>query len=301
LTYTCVSDSYQDGEEPGNETFLVKGVGNQSLFAFDWPLGSNASANVSVIDSDQDDASGNLQTNSNFEEWTGGVPDGWEVITGGSLFTEDNTFVYDEGGALAITGDGATQAAIKQVFDDVDGTTGLLLGVSQYSVCLFMRRDGTAAATGVLTIDLVDENNDVINDEAGNPNSFDIDLTTLTVDYQSFTGSFRTPYMEPEEYAIRIRQSTPLESGRTVYLDRMSMGEMTQLYLSGPYVAVHSGGVAFRVGDYTTCQVTNSRDAIANFSTWQTLFATLFPIVIDQEILLPSSSSPTISDALITA
>lgn len=302
LTFTCIGDSYEDGETAGNETFLVRGEGNQgNFFAFDWPLGSNGSITVSCIDGDQDDSSGNLLTNSGFDAWTGGAPDNWTEVTGGSLITQEVALSYTEGSALCITGDGVTLPSITQLFDDDSGTIGAVEGITQYSVCLFMRRDGTPATNGTLTVDLIDQDGNVIEDEAGNDNTFDIDLTALTVNYLPYTGVFRLPYIMPTTVRIRVHcTGTALTSGRAVYLDKMSLGEMVQLYVQGPYVAIHSGSVPFRNGVYCTAEVTNSRGAAGTLNTWQVLWARLFPTAWNNELLLPSSNSPNISDLLIT-
>lgn len=302
LTFTCIADSYEDGETAGNETFLVRGAGNQgNFFAFDWPLGSNGSVTISCIDGDQDDSSGNLLTNSGFDAWTGGAPDNWVEVTGGSLITQEVALSYTEGSALCITGDGSTLPCITQLFDDDTGTVGAVEGITQYSVCLFMRRDGTPAANGTLTVDLIDQDNNVIEDEAGNDNTFDIDLTALTVNYLPYTGTFRLPYIMPDTVRIRVRcTGTALTNGRSVYLDKMSLGEMTQLYVQGPYVAIHSGSVPFKSGVYATAAITNSRGAAGTLNTWQVLWARLFPTAWNNELLLPSSNSPNISDLLIT-
>ncbi len=300
LTFTCTADSYEDGATAGNESFSVNGVGNTDTFAFDWPLGSNASIGINMIDGNEDNSSGNLLTNSGFTNWTTGALDNWVVISGGSQFTQEVSLSYDGGSALAITGNGTTAISIKQEFDNsTAGTSGVLSGITQYSVNVFMRRDGTTPGAGVLTIALIDENDNVTVDEASTPNSFTVDLTALTVNYLPYNGFFRTPYIMPETLSIRMSITTALTSGRTVYLDKMSVGLMSQMYVSGPYVAGHSGSVPFRNGDYTTSQVTNSRGAAGTLDTWQTVMALLFPEMINQELLLPSSAFPNISDTLI--
>ena len=139
----------------------------------------------------------------------------------------------------------------------------------------------------------------IINDENGTANSFTIDLTALTTSYASRTGVFRTPSILPAAIYLRMRLSTALTNGRSVYFDKASLGEMTQAYTSGPYLAVHAGSIAFEVGDLGTVAVTNSRGAAGTLDTFQTLFAREFPDMISSELLLPSAAAPTISDALI--
>lgn len=300
----CTADSYTATATEGNEPFSVQGTGSEpNLFAFDWPLGSNASTTLNAIDGNVDVGSGNYLTNSGFEEWDSNTPDNWviEIGTAGTNVFENNGQVYDGDAALQITGDASgTLTTLVQEFGSSDGTLAVLSPFTQYGVNIFVRRDGVAPAAGVVTVDLVDENDDVLLDEAGNPNEYTIDCTTLSTEYQSFTGAFRTPHVMPETLYVRIRLSTALTDGRSIYLDKMSMGLMTQLYLAGPYFSVHAGAVPFAIGDYAVATITNSRGAGGSLDTFQTLFARFFTQMFSSEFLLPSSATPTISDDLIT-
>jgi hypothetical protein len=237
LTIICTQDSYIGGATAGNETLAVAGTGAQGdVSAFDWPLGSNASATLNAIDGDADNSSGNLLTNSGFEDWTDDAPDNWELVTGtaGTNVSEETNLIYDPasgGSSLKITGDaGGTLTQIRQVFGDADGTSGDLEALTQYSLNLFLRRDGTAAAAGTLTVDLVDGDGTVVQDMNGVDNSFTVDLTALTVFFAPYSGVFRTPLIMPDELYLRYRLSAALTNGRSVYADKTSMGEMTQVY-----------------------------------------------------------------------
>jgi hypothetical protein len=303
VSVVVTADSYADGATASNETLAVVGTGSvNDVFAFNWPLGSNAQTNVQAINGAADASEGNELTNSGFEDWTSNVPDNWDLEVGvaGTDISEESTIVYDpeDGGkSLKITGDGATLVKLTQKFDDSAGTVTELDPFTQHSVCLWVRRDGLAPSAGVLTIDLADGDGNVINDQAGTANSFDVDLTTLSTNFAAFTGAFRTPLVMPDELYLRLRLSTALESGRSVYVDRLGMGEMAQLYTSGPFFSVHSGNTLFQSGDYATVAVSNNR----SLDSWQTAFLRLFfDTVLNQEILLPSSSVPTIADTLIT-
>lgn len=302
ILFTCISDSYTGGNTEGNESFQVNGVGNQGdLFAFDWPLGSNGLINIDAIDGEQNNSGGNLLTNSSWDDWTGNTPDNWEITVGtaGTQVTKESSIVYDGDFSLAITGSGGVNTALRQLFDDSTGTLGTLDPLTQYSCNLFLRRDGTAAAAGVLTVELVDSGGTVIQDENGVNNSFTIDLTALTTSFVAYNGAFRTPTDLPDEMYLRLRCSTALTNGRVIYADRISLGVMQQLYVGGPFLAVHSGSIPFQLNDFSTCAITNSRGAAGTLSTFQTLFYRLFPEMISNELLLPSSGTPTIDDALI--
>lgn len=306
LLFSCTQDSYIGGATEGNEGFTVTGVGSQgNLFAFDWPLGSNSQQGVNAIDGNVSNGSGNLLANSGFADWTTNVPDlfSLDVGTAGTNIAEETTIVYDGStSSLQLIGDGITLTSLTQKFDDGTlGTADNLQPLTQYSFNLFIRRDGTIPATGVLTIELVDENGTVLLDSAATPNTYSIDLTLLNTVFTSYKTSFRTPLIMPTELYIQYRLSTALENARSVYIDKMSLGNMTQMYASGPYVAVHSGGTPFTGGDYAMCPITNSRGLAGTLDTFQTLMQLLFfDLMMSNELLLPSSlTSPTISDLLI--
>lgn len=304
LLVTCNSDSYLGGATAGNEGFSITGTGKQSdTFAFNWPLGSDATAGVSAIDADTDNGSGNLLTNSGFSTFTvANTPDNFTLVAGtaGTDLFSESTLVYDNGGkALRILGNGSDgQVNITQTFDVSTGTNGILEASGQYSFNLMMRRDGTAVGAGVLTVDLIDGSNNVIQDTQGTNNSFTCDLTTLTTSYASFKGVFRMPATVPTTYKLRLRLTTGLSNGRSIYLDKMSLGEMVQLYTGGPSAAVHAGSTPFVSGDYGTITVTNNRGGATNLASFGPLLERFFRLS-ELDLLFPSASSPSISDSLI--
>lgn len=303
ITYTCSADSYSGGATEGAEVFSVNGQGSQSdLFAFDWPLGSNAQTTLTAIDGDSDNTNGNLLTNSGFASWTGNTPDYFtiEVGTAGTNVVKEASIVYSGSYSMALPGDGTTQVDIQQVFDDSTGTLGTLSPQTQYSFNIFLRRGGTEIGSGVLQVALVDADGDILQDVAGVNNSFNIDLTNLNTVFTAYTGVFRTGQILPDTVYLRLLQTTPIQSSRTVYAGKMSLGIMSQFYTCGPFLAIHSGSDPFLFGDYAYTTITNSRGSGGTLNTWQTLAARLFPsYMYGSELLLPSSASPTISDNLI--
>lgn len=300
ILFVCNSDSYSGTAEAGNEGFTLSGTGSAGVFEFNWPLGSNATGSLNAIDGDSDNSAGNILTNSGFTDWTGNNPDNFTLVVGtaGTNISKEDTLVYDTAYALKITGDGSsTQTELQQEFDSSDGTTGTLSPLTQYSCNLFLRRDGTAPGAGILQVALVDGNDSVVQDENGVANSFTVDLTSLTVVYTAYNGVFRTPSIMPDSVRLRLKLTTALTSGRSVYLDKASLGVMTQLYPGGPFFAVHAGSVPFEVGDYGYCAIANGRGSGGTLDTWQTLLYRFFG---DADLLFPSSASPNVSDALIS-
>ena len=297
---TCTQDSYIGGAVAGNETFTLQGTGNQAnYFAFNWPLGSNAQATLNAINGNSNNSGANGLTNSNWATWSGGLPSNYTIVAGGGNLFQETVLVYDGSSCLRWQGDGTTNNTFKQLFGSTSGTPGSLTGLTQYSYNIFMRRDGVAAGTGILTISLVDGGGTVINDANGVPNSFTIDLTALTTNYQSFTNVFRLPQVLPSSQYLQYSLTTALTNGRSVYLAKASQGVMTQSTINCPYFAIHAGSVPFAQGDFNSGLITNSRGAAGTLSTFQTLAFQLISAVGQNEFLLPSSLVPSISDALI--
>ena len=303
VSFTCTADSYTGNRSAGNESFSVTGEGNQSAFlAFDWPLGSGASGTLSVIDGNSNNTKNNLLTNSGYENWTANIPDNWtlQVGTAGTNINREGGLTYDGTYAMRITGDaGSALTEIRQRFNNTAGTLGALLPLTQYAFNTYARRDGIVPGAGVWRVDLLNADGSVIADEAGVANTFDITLADLTTAYVPYGGVFRTPRVMPSVYYLRQRLSTALTDGRSVYFDKAALGTTGQHYLSGPSYALFAGSVPFQQGDYTSCVVTNSRGAAGTLNTFQTLFARLVPTMMNSGLLVPSSSSPTISDGLI--
>jgi hypothetical protein len=117
--------------------------------------------------------------------------------------------------------------------------------------------------------------------------------------YAPYGGPVRTPRSMPDEVYVDLILTTALTDGRSVYADLLSMTGMTQLYLGGPSLSVHSGGAAPAMNDLGTLAVVNPRGAGGTLSTWQTLLARLFPEASGSELLFPSSDAPSLLDAWI--
>jgi hypothetical protein len=297
LLLLCTRDSIVGGAQSGSETIAVTGTGSEpDPFAWDWPLGSNCSS--SLISVDGNSTGRNLLNNSGFETWTSNTPKNWNITIGASSIFKESSLIYDGTAALRLQGDGSTLTSWQQQFG-VSGSLNLA-PLTQYSFNVFIRSGGSIPSTGILQVDLIDGGGNITKDAAGVANSFTIDLTGLNTQYASFTGVFRTPMLLPSNgIFLRFHLTTAISNGSNVYIDKASFGQMIQLYTSGPFINVHSGSNPFNQGDFANCQIQNSRGGGGTLNTFQTIFARLFwSQVLSNEWLLPSSSTPTISDQL---
>lgn len=307
----CAADAQTGGVAAGNEQFKWSGDFPESnALAFDWPLGSGASATLSATDATKNNSAGNLLDNSDFETFTSNTPNNWTITVGtaGTQVLQGSAGnSYTGAACLQLAGDGSTLTALTLAFAGTTtaGTPAKLTPDTIYAVNLALKVDAVPAA-GVLEIALIDGTGPpgaITNDDQGNANSFTVALTSATTNYVFYNGVFRTPRVNPATgYKLRLRLSTALTSGKNAFIDHLAMTAPTKLYAGGPYLAVFSGSVAFIAGsnapDTFTVTTTNNRAGSSNNLTWQTFFDRMFNMR-SLGLLLPSSGSPTISDSLL--
>lgn len=298
VAITCTTDAQSGTVTEGQE--VLRAAGQQSIsdpLSWQWPAGSGSSASLVAIDpltQDQQANAGNMLRNSSFESWSGSpaTPDGWSVVggTAGTDILESLGVYYDGAACLSFSGDGSTNSALAQTFGS--DTRASLAPATVYHMNCFVKVDATPAA-GVLEFALVDGLGNVVADAAGNPSSVSRDLTGIPSTFVATFATFRTPSVLPPTLRLRIRLSTPLTSGRTAYVDKLSLARPTQLYQQGLYLSAHASNSPLIVGDSFT--VSASNDRAGRILTWcERLFG-----LRNLSLLLPSSGSPTISDSLI--
>lgn len=170
-----------------------------------------------------------------------------------------------------------------------------LAAASAYRFHAWMLADVVPAA-GVVTVDLVNGiGGTVIQDDQGVDNSFTIDCTALTTSFGAQTGAFRTPTVMPASVYLRIRISTAVSSGTSLFVDEVCFVPETEAYAGGPFVSAFTGPVAWQSSDTATITLTNDR-AGALHEWMNRVFG-----LADDRLLLPTdgSGSETIADSLI--
>lgn len=120
-------------------------------------------------------------------------------------------------------------------------------------------------------------------------------VVTLTTEGCPASPVFRTPTNMPEYIYLRIRISTAIPEGTSMYIDEVCMVPMTQLYVGGPSVAMFSGSEPWDDNDLLSLTVTNDRaGAIEEWCdrVW---------LLREKNLLLPCTlgGSETIADSLI--
>ena len=305
VVLTAITDAQEGGgATAGQESLTARGEFTEaSKLDFDWPRGSGCYAGLTAIDAEEDNAGGNLLTNSSFNGYTTTDSDqlsNWVYGVGeGQLGADDATGQCVSSQALLWEGDGATLTQISQEFgNSTSGTAAELTPLTQYAFNLFLGIDsGTVPTSGEMTIELWDADNDqVLADEEGNANAYTIDLTTLTTDCEAVGATFRTPRVLPDTIKIRLRLSEALPSGTTLVIDHLAMGAMTELYAHGPSIAVFSANAAIIREDRWTMTFSNDREG-----RWQTFCERMFDMnSLRLQLPVPvTTTAPTIPETLL--
>jgi hypothetical protein len=228
---------------------------------------------------------GNLATVSVTNGTTGGTFTPGEVSAGSA-----NSYI---GKAIEFDSDGSQNTSIECAVS--------LQPLTQYAFNCWMKADVVPAA-GVITIDLIDSiGGGAIEDQSTVANEMTIDCTALTTSLVAKNGTFRTPKVLPPVVYLRIRISTDISAGSSVFIDHAALTEMLELYPDGPSVAIFSGAAPFRkgagqvAGDSFTLTVANDR--AGKFQEW---FERNFDMR-SKGLLLPSvtDASETQPDTLI--
>lgn len=280
------------GGTAGSESLSASGPPSVAGSAYNWPVGSGTNTSITAADASSD----TLVANGDFENWTGTSPatlDDWTVVTGafGTSVVRQSTTKLSGDYSLEFVGDGSELTKIRTEL----GTTTPFAVIA---VNLWVR--ASAAYTGgALAVSLVNSAGAVINDDAGNANTLTLGATLASnSSWTNVSGFFRLPEQPPSTVYLRIALTSALQSGKSLYFDRLAAVTPTQLYTGGPYVAAFSGGTDFVIGDSFTLAVTNSWTSTTGGGFAQFLDRTLG--LKAKGVKIPSASSPTVSDALIT-
>lgn len=177
---------------------------------------------------------------------TGGTP----TITHATA-TAGSPWVARGARCLELVGNGSTLTTLQ--------IPVTLTGQTCYAVNLWAVVDVVPAA-GVLVVDLVDGiGGTTVADDQGTNNTFSIDLTTLTTTHSAHNGCFHTPLAMPSQVYLRIRLTTALSAGSSLFLDELCLVAMQELYAGGLFAAGFSGPNDFQKGDYAELVVANDR------------------------------------------
>lgn len=292
--FYCSNDSYSGSASAGNEGFAFAGAAAApSVWDYSWPAGSGASADYTAVSP----TNGTVLLNGGMTNFTTNVPDGWTVESGAAginFFKETGTTL--DGTALKIVG-GTTATRLSQSFGVTGGNTFIPTPLAPYALNFWIRTSGVPAA-GTVQVDLADGTANVVTDSSGTNNYASFDLTAIAANtWIAKSCVFRLPKAIPA--GLKLRFQGGCSAGTNLFVDRICLAPMIQPYAGSPYLAVFSGATPFVQGDSWSVAVTNDFGGASYAATFQALFERLFGLQ-SMGFQLPSASSPTIADTLIT-
>lgn len=291
VTVTCTSQGSGFGA-----SFSAVGEPAVAPNAWNWPQGSGATAGVSVVDP----ATSGIVTNSALSTFTvANTPDNFTIIDGSAGVT---VFKSTSGGVrgsdcVYLQSDGASATKLAQA---------VTLSVNTVYAATVQVKMNANSASGTFVVQLYDNTNSaVMTNDAGD----DLEATyalnggagELTTAYQLLTVFFSTPRQLPASVQVRAGYGVAGVSTRQLFMCNLQIFQPTALYgrqgtgTSGPFVAAVANTTASAAGDVYVATFTNSLTTQSFVWGLQRLSG-----LRELGLYVPSSGSPTISDALVT-
>lgn len=318
LTVTTTKDAQSGGAAKWGETYSVAGSADASggdRLSQLWPSGSGRTLlGQTYVNAALNNSGGNLLQNSEFATFTtANQADNWTYATGSAGTSAGNigqsNTGFQDSSCLEFFGDGSTLQAVTQAFNTTP-TTSVGAGGTSYNIltapdvpfgfnCWI--KVSAVPTAGVMKVDLIDGSGNIINDDSGTANTITVDLTSggiNTTSWHNVQGTFHMPAANPSSTPVklRIRLSTAIDNGKDLFVDRVAVSLMTQLYGSGtgggPFVAAYSGNTQTLLNDFWTLALTNT------MGSWISLFQRVFGMQ-ELGLRLPTTGGSTISTTLI--
>lgn len=298
----CVRDATSRTVAEGEEAFRVSGNRTVPNLDEDWPKGTGTRGTLIVASSSVDGGrtpGKNVCTNSDFEDFSSNDPSGWTIDTGSAgsevrLTTDE----YVGTNAMLLTGDGSTGVTLSQPLRSTSGTLGGINPDRPYSISVAVKY-AVAAPVASLIISVRNSSGVILNHlVTGRAMSLTVASSSIGTSYALFTGTCFSPASIPKGSVIDIRLGTNFASGSRLYVDSLVIAEMPQLQTGGLAYQLLAGSDRYAVGDEFTASITNN-STISDGGIQQE-FERFFGIGSNYGLALPSATSPSISDTLIS-
>src|SRR5690606_19709614 len=124
----------------------------------------------------------------------------------------------------------------------------------------------------------------VITEDQSAANSTSIDLTALATSFAARNAVFRTPNNLPTTAFLRLRLTTAISSGSSLFIDDLVLAPMTEVYTDGVWAIGFTGIDNWGPSDTATITATNDR--AGKMHEW---FNRVFDLR-ENRLLLPSAA-----------
>lgn len=271
------TQSQWSGGTAGAETFSINGFPTPTSVNLYGPQGNGQGNTITVADAR------NFIQNGNFETWAGSPnnPTGWTVVAGvePTNIAQETILVHTGTSALKFIGDGATTTIELNQLNTAFNTP--VNSSTVYGVGVWLRKNGTVMGGSTFTVSLKGTG-------VATQTLFSADPVTLTTNYvlhwTFFSSGLTVP---PVDYQIDLKWTAANAAGASaiILIDDVVLVTPTA-YGFAQYV-IFRGGSDFAVTD--NISVATAVYSAGVFSAWFSRF---------ESAILPSSGSPSISDAL---
>lgn len=287
ITFTYVTDS-QSGATAGSESLSVtsSAPATAGLLGWDFPGGSGLNTSATV----NDPANGQIVTDGPFEQWSGvgtNTLTNWTADAGayGTGILRETTIFFRGLAAVKFLSDGSTLLGISQPL--------ALQPLTVYALNLWIKMSATPSA-GALSVDLFNGTS-IVQDDAGANNQITQALTSVSTSWVAIGGYFRTPSVMPATMRLRIRLTTAIDTGKSLYFDDLGFLAPTNLYQGGPYAVIFPGNVPSIVGDFLKATISNDLGGKLQTGCWRLLGMPQLGL----QIPYVTDSSETVGDSLV--
>jgi hypothetical protein len=271
ITFQCISDT-TTGATLGQEVFQITGgLRVPDVTSNLWPGGSGA--NFTLASSDYNDSKNTL-TNGGFDTFTGGVPNGWTVVTGAASLSQLSTGTFRNGSALQHSG--SVAGTISQTSAQV------VLGPGKRIVFGFWAKKVSGTQTTDIAMALSTPTGDLVEQDAA----------VLTTSWALNVFSYTMPFDAPAA-SVTVEFRFSQDVGCVKAIDCAFVFVPPQAGTNGQFIQIIGGATDWRIGDYATVAISNNYQS--NVLTYTERFFAPFANGIE----LPTASPGSITNSVI--
>jgi len=267
----CISDT-TTGAALGREVFRITGTARVSdSTSYLWPGGSGC--NATLASSDYNDSKNTLQ-NGGFDNFTGGVPDGWTVLTGAASLSQLSSGTFRNGSALQHSG--SVAGTISQTSAQV------VLGPGKRILFGFWAKKVSGTQTTDVAIALATPTGDLVEQDAA----------LLTTSWALNVFSYTMPFDAPAT-SVTVELRFSQDVGCVKAIDCAFVFVPSQYGVNGQFIQIIGGATDWRIGDYATVAITNNYQS--NVLNYTERFFAPFASGIE----LPTDATGTVTNSVI--
>lgn len=287
----------------GEGTFTIKGepivVDRASHL---WPGGSGAGTRLPVVDPSVDGSGTpgpgiNILTNSDFEDFTAGLPNQWTSVRGspGVDFDADISDPYNGTSALNLIGNNNDPMIEQRLANASDGTGGSVVALKGYHIFFRYKASSDSPATigtldAVLTIGMLTLKK-----------SIDMSSGAATA-WTGVSHFVATPQVIPAagstlKFEIGLASGSNLSPGQNILIDDLSLS-LAVVHGNVSYSA-QRGQAKFDFGDDLILNVSNDQPVYGGSDGEFHWFMDMLYDLHRRQVVLPQSGTPNVPDSLI--